>query len=74
VTVEEARAAVLRSMPFRSWIDTELITCSRRQKRRHEIRAAQERAEHVAECARLQAIADLPDADLRWLLDAGWTP
>jgi hypothetical protein len=55
-------------------MDTELISCSPRQRKRFEARVAQERAEDAAECERLRSIAALPDADLRWLLDMGWTP
>lgn len=77
MTPGQARAALLEradAAGWVSWMDGELIECTPRQRRRFEAEQTRERAERQAEADRLRSIAALPDADLAWLLEMGWTP
>lgn len=68
---DRARHAVL-CLGFR----TELVGgyVSARAKRRHDEEQDQAEARARARASDLEAIAGLPDDDLRWLLDQGWQP
>jgi hypothetical protein len=57
-----------------SWIESELLGASRRARRRYDERQATERAERQARADELLVLAELPDADLEWLLSVGWQP
>lgn len=73
--IEAARARLLADARWlgRQWITTELVGATRRARRRHELEQQQAAARRTDEAAELEAIAELPDDTLAWLLSVGWT-
>lgn len=74
MTPAEAREVLAGQREYVPWITTDLWGGSRRAKRRHREREDTGRAAIRARNAELDNIAALPDTDLQWLLDQGWTP
>lgn len=74
MTPAQARAVLRRSVPFRSWMRTELVGGSRRAKREHQEKQDRQEIEHTLRQAITDAVVQLPDGDLQWLLENGWDP
>jgi hypothetical protein len=52
----------------------ELVGAGPRARRRHEAREDVREALEQLHTERTRTVLELPDADLQWLLDAGWDP
>lgn len=71
--VDEARRILVADS--RRWlIGTELIGASRKKRRLHEEREQELERLHIIDCQKKKELSELPDEDLQWLLDNGWSP
>jgi hypothetical protein len=73
MTPQEARK-ILLTEAARWFPRMELVYASSRKNRRHDLEEDRKEAAHNARCDNLKRIAGLPDEDLQWLLDSGWSP
>jgi len=73
LTVAETRKVLERNASF--WFPRmELLGASKRRRKAYEQEQDALEIEHNIRCQKLREIAELPDEDLQWLLDSGWSP
>lgn len=74
MTPESARMVLRKKMRPELWIDSELLGASKRRKAKYEAEKARLKADEQLEREEIQRLIELPDKDLQWLLDNGWSP